>query len=616
MHQWQLDIGATVLEQGKVCFRVWAPGLQNLSVRLISERGTRDLPMEREDRGYFSVMADDTSHGDLYFYLLNNQRERPDPASRLQPRGVHGPSQVIDPAEFQWKDDNWQGISLMDYVVYELHVGTFTEEGTFESVISHLDYLKDLGITAIELMPVAQFPGGRNWGYDGVYLFATHNSYGGPDGLKGLVNECHRKGLAIILDVVYNHLGPEGNYLHDYGYYFTDKYRTPWGEAINFDGPYSDEVRKFFIDNALYWIAEYHIDALRIDAIHGIFDFSARHFLEDIGEALHKQAEVLGRKIYVIPESDLNDVRVINPLEIGGYGLDAQWNDDFHHALHSLLSGERTGYYEDFGKISHLEKAFREGFVYSGQYSKFRKRRHGSFSTDRPAHQFIVFSQNHDQVGNRMTGDRLSQTQSFEKLKLAAGVVILSPYIPLLFMGEEYGETAPFQYFVSHSDESLINAVRKGRKEEFASFEWEGEIPDPQAEGTFLRSKINLSLHQHGIHHILFKFYRELIRLRREIPSLSNLIKGNMDIKSFEGEKVLYVRRWFEREHVFCLYNFGDKEEKIGLTLPRGIWDKIIDSSSEEWDGPVSASGHKTESFSTKTSVSLHPHSFVLYRMS
>lgn len=618
MNNWQLDIGATVLDQGKVRFRVWAPILQNLSIRLISGRGTRDLPMEREERGYFSVIANDASHGDLYFYLLENQTDRPDPASRFQPQGVHGPSQVIDPAEFQWDDDAWSGISLKDYIVYELHTGAFTEEGTFESVIAHLDYLKDLGITAIELMPAAQFPGTRNWGYDGVCPFAPQNSYGGPDGLKGLVNECHKKGLAIILDVVYNHLGPEGNYLHDFGYYFTDKYRTPWGEAINFDGPYSDEVRRFFIDNALYWITEYHFDALRIDAIHGIFDFSfsARHFLKDLGEAVHRQAEMLGRNIYVIPESDLNDVRVISPREVGGYGLDAQWNDDFHHALHTLITGESKGYYMDFGKISHLEKALKEGFVYSGQYSEFRKRKHGSSSKERPAHQFIVFSQNHDQVGNRMCGDRLSQTQPFEKLKLAAGVVVLSPYLPLLFMGEEYGETAPFQYFVSHSDESLINAVRKGRREEFASFAWEGEVPDPQAERTFLNSKINPGLHRQGRHHTLFKFYKELIRLRKEIPPLSNLIRENMDIKSFEEEKVLSVRRWFEGNHVFCLYNFDDKEVKIRLTLPPGLWEKIIDSSSEEWGGPGISSEERIESFSPETSLRLNPHGFVLYRMS
>ena len=344
---------------------------------------------------------------------------------------------------------------------------------------------------------------------------------------------------------------PEGNYLSNFGPYFTDRYKTPWGDAINFDGQYSDEVRRFFILNSLYWITEYHIDALRIDAIHGIFDFSAKYFLCELGEIVHENAKAMNRHIYVIPESDLNDVRTINPIEMGGYGIDAQWNDDFHHSLHTLITGENNGYYEDFGKIEHLEKAFREGFVYSGEYSAFRKRRHGSSTKDRPVHQFIVFSQNHDQVGNRATGDRLSQTQSFEKLKLAAGVVILSPCIPLLFMGEEYGEKAPFQYFISHSDDALIEAVRKGRKEEFSSFQWEKEIPDPQAESTFLNSKINIELHTHGKHNMLYRFYKELIRLRKVTPSLSNLSKENMEVKGFEEEKALFVRRWVKGDEIF-----------------------------------------------------------------
>jgi len=615
MTNWRLDIGATVLDQGKIGFRVWAPKVRKLSVRLISQSGTRDLSMERDEGGYFSVTTDDAAPGDLYFYVLENDTERPDPASRFQPRGVHGPSQVIDPAEFQWADDRWKGLSLKDYIFYELHVGAFTEEGTFESVIPCLDYLKGLGITAIELMPVAQFPGTRNWGYDGVHPFAPQNSYGGVHGLKQLVNECHKKGIAVILDVVYNHLGPEGNYLNSFGYYFTDKYRTPWGEAINFDGPYSDNVRRFFIDNALYWITEYHIDALRIDAIHGIFDFSARHFLEELGEAVHREAEMLGRKIYVIPESDLNDVRVINPWEIGGYGLDAQWNDDFHHALHTLLTGEEKGYYRDFGKISHLEKAFREGFVYSGQYSEFRKRRHGSSSKERPADQFIVFSQNHDQVGNRMAGDRLSQTASFEKLKLAAGVVLLSPYIPLLFMGEEYGETAPFQYFVSHSDEGLIDAVRKGRREEFASFNWEGDVPDPQDETTFLISKINRGLHMQGGHNTLFRFYQKLIKSRKEISPLKHFSKENLEVTGIEKERILLARRWFGSEKIFCLYNFSEREMKIDLPLPGGRWIRIIDSASKEWGGPGSLSEDVVESGPPGIPLLINAYSFVVYRL-
>jgi len=571
--------------------------------------------MKKISKGYWKSAVENVFPGLLYFYRLEDKIDRPDPASRFQPNGVHGPSQIIDLNAFLWGDDDWKGIPLKDYVIYELHIGTFTKGGTFESIIPYLDYLKELGITAIELMPVAQFPGDRNWGYDGVYPFAPQNSYGGPHGLKTLVNACHKEGLAVILDVVYNHLGPEGNYLNNFGPYFTNKYKTPWGDAINFDGPYSDEVRKFFIQNALYWITEFHMDALRIDAVHGIFDFSAKHFLQELGEAVYKQAEALGREVCIIPESDLNDVRLINPIEVGGYGLDAQWNDDFHHSLHALLTGENAGYYEDFGKLEHMEKASKEGFVYSGHYSKFRKRRHGSSSKNRPAQQFIVFSQNHDQVGNRLSGDRLAATQALEKLKLAAGVVILSPFIPLVFMGEEYGETSPFQYFVSHSDKNLIEAVRKGRKDEFASFQWEGEIPDPQSESTFLNSKIHIELRHHGEHKILFEFYKKLIELRKEIPSLRNLNNETMEVKGFEEGKTLFLRRWFRDDEVFCIYNFNNKKVKTVLKIPEGIWNKILDSSSKEWGGNGSSTENKIESFGSEILLSLNPHSIVLYRM-
>jgi len=571
--------------------------------------------MKKISKGYWKSAVENVFPGLLYFYRLEDKIDRPDPASRFQPNGVHGPSQIIDLNAFLWGDDDWKGIPLKDYVIYELHIGTFTKGGTFESIIPYLDYLKELGITAIELMPVAQFPGDRNWGYDGVYPFAPQNSYGGPHGLKTLVNACHKEGLAVILDVVYNHLGPEGNYLNNFGPYFTNKYKTPWGDAINFDGPYSDEVRKFFIQNALYWITEFHMDALRIDAVHGIFDFSAKHFLQELGEAVYKQAEALGREVCIIPESNLNDVRLINPIEVGGYGLDAQWNDDFHHALYTLITGEKNGYYEDFGMIGHMEKAFKEGFVYSGQYSPYRKRRHGSSSKNRPAQQFIVFSQNHDQVGNRLSGDRLAATQALEKLKLAAGVVILSPFIPLVFMGEEYGETSPFQYFVSHSDKNLIEAVRKGRKDEFASFQWEGEIPDPQAESTFLNSKIHIELRHHGEHKILFEFYKKLIELRKEIPSLRNLNNETMEVKGFEEGKTLFLRRWFRDDEVFCIYNFNNKKVKTVLKIPEGIWNKILDSSSKEWGGNGSSTENKIESFGSEILLSLNPHSIVLYRM-
>lgn len=609
-----MNIGALYRRERNACeFTVWAPFVKRVEVKIVFPEEIT-VPLARDERGYWSGILEQAAPGMQYVFRLDGGKERPDPASRFQPMGVHGPSQIVDPGEFAWQDSGWTGVLLDNYVIYELHVGAFTKEGVFESVIPHLDYLRGLGITALELMPVAQFPGTRNWGYDGVYPFAAQNTYGGPPGLKKLVQACHDRGLAVILDVVYNHLGPEGNYLWDFGPYFTDKYKTPWGDAINFDGPYSDEVRRYFIENALSWITDFHIDALRIDAIHGIFDFSAKHFLEELGDEVHARAGELGRRVYIIPESDLNDVRVINPKERGGFGLDAHWNDDFHHALHTLITEERAGYYEDFGDISHLERAFREGFVYSGQYSEFRKRRHGSSSKDRPARQFVVFAQNHDQVGNRTGGERLASLVSFEALKLAAGVALLSPYVPLLFMGEEYGETAPFQYFTSFGDEQLGSAVRKGRKEESASFGWSGDVADPQAEETFRNSKIDAGLRDRGHHQILLEFYKTLLRLRRETASLHTLSRTDMEVRSYGAEKALFVRRWRGKDEVFGLFHFSYEQHAVLLTLPKGRWEKIMDSSDTRWNGPGSISEEVLESQGAEVMLAIKPQSFVLYR--
>jgi maltooligosyltrehalose trehalohydrolase len=571
--------------------------------------------MDPGDKGYFTTVVREITSGTRYFYRLSEAQLRPDPASRFQPEGVHGPSEVVDPNEFKWEDQTWKGIPLEEMILYEIHTGTFTQEGTFEGILPHLDYLKnDLGVTAIELMPFAQFPGERNWGYDGACLYAPQNSYGGPTGLKSLVNACHKKGLAVLLDVVYNHLGPEGNYLGDFGPYFTDRYRTPWGPAVNFDGPESDKVRHYIIDNALYWVTEYHVDGLRIDAVHGIFDFSARHILYEMSEAVHGQAKKLGRPLVVFAESDLNDVRVIQPPRRGGYGLDAQWNDDFHHSLHTLLTGEGGGYYQDFGDIRQLVKALREGFVFDGRYSSFRRRRHGSSSKRLPPHQFIVFSQNHDQVGNRARGDRLTSVVSFEALKLAAAVVLLSPNIPLLFMGEEYGEEASFQYFISHSDQKLIEAVRKGRKEEFAGFKWEDEIPDPQDAMTFFNSKIDLDLRRSGKHRTLLEFYKRLIKMRKETPSLTHLTKKGMKTITFRGKKALLVKRQYERDQTFAIFNFEKGPVEMKPFVEKRHWVKLLDSASEEWGGMGSSVPDEIESDGSEVSLKFQSHHFVLYR--
>jgi len=606
-------LGATAHPDGTCEFRVWAPRAEKVEVHIVAP-GERIVALAPEQRGHYSARVPDVRPRAQYVYRLNGHTERPDPASRFQPSGIHRPSEVVDTA-FPWEDASWRGLPLEQYILYEIHVGTFTPEGTFEAIIPRIEALLELGVTAIELMPVAQFPGGRNWGYDGVHPFAAQNSYGGPASLKQLVNACHGLGLAVVLDVVYNHLGPEGNYLADFGPYFTDRYRTPWGPAVNFDGAHSDEVRRYFIENALDWVTDFHIDALRLDAIHAIYDASARPFLQELGEAVHARAAQLGRGIFVIPESDRNDSRIIRPCEQGGYGLDAQWNDDFHHSLHVLLTGERQGYYEDFGKIEDLAKALRQGYVYSGQYSAYRRRLHGNASIDLPGRQFVVSAQNHDQVGNRRLGERLSQLAPFEALKLAAGLVLLSPFVPLLFMGEEYGETSPFQYFVSHADPELIQTVRRGRQEEFARFHWQGEVPDPQDEQTFLRSKLNWQLRGNGSHRILCEFHRELLRLRRSSPVFSRLDKEALEVHCLPEKKLLSVRRWHDPHQTLVAYHFGENTLEAELTLPSSGWSRELDSEDARWQGK---GGGMPEQFGSigRMTFRLPARSFVVYSKS
>jgi maltooligosyltrehalose trehalohydrolase len=581
------SLGALYLGDNRCRFQVWAPLAAKLEVQLVAPQ-ERLLALAKGGRGYHQAILEEVSPGSRYFYKIDGNRARPDPASRCQPEGVHGPSQVTSTA-FPWEDSGWFGLALQHYIIYELHVGTFTTAGTFDAIIPYLDELKELGVSALELMPVAQFPGSRNWGYDGVYPYAVQNSYGGPEALKRLVNACHLREMAVILDVVYNHLGPEGNYLWDFGPYFTERYRTPWGPAINFDGAGSDEVRRFFLENALYWITEFHLDALRLDALHAVFDQSAKPFLQELAEAVHEQAERLNRRVYLMAESDLNDTRLLRSPELGGFGLAVHWNDDFHHALHTLLTAETGGYYQDFGSIQHLVKAFKEGFVYSGNYSAYRGRRHGSSSLLIPAHRFIVFVQNHDQVGNRILGERLSRLVSLEALKLAAGVVLLSPFLPLLFMGEEYGETAPFQYFVSYADPVLVEAVRRGRREEYAPFQEGVEPPDPQAEETFITSQLNQHLRREGLHKIMLAFYRELIRLRREIPALACLSKDRMEVQGDDSKKIMLLRRWHGESEAMAIFHFGQAEATVSLPLPPGRWGKRLDSAAARWHGPGSS---------------------------
>ena len=571
---WRLSYGANVLSDGGVEFRVWAPEAGCLSVQL-SQKPALAMAQDGED---FQLIVPEARPGDTYSFSFNDGRLRPDPVSRSQPQGVHGPSQIIDPGAFVWSDQDWKGIALSDYILYELHVGTFTPEGTFESAISKLGHLKNLGITAVELMPVGEFPGERNWGYDQVDLYAPHSAYGGPSGLKSLVNACHRAGLAVVLDVVYNHLGPEGNYVAEFGPYFTDEYHTPWGRAMNYDGPLSDGVRRFVIDNALYWLTEYHVDALRLDAIHGIFDFTARHILAELRDRFHEEAALLGRQAWIIAESDLNDVRVLNSHAAGGHGLDAQWLDEFHHSVRAyLVPGANRSYLAGFGDLRHIEKAITEGFVYDGCYSPFRRRHFGSSSRELPGNRFVAFIQNHDQIANTSQGRRWPQLMPLDQYRIAVALLLCSPCLPLLFMGEEFADTNPFLYFTSHSDPGLAQAVSEGRRKEFEEFTVLGEFVDPQAPKAFQRSKLNWNSLDEPGPRAMVNLYCELIRLRKRWPCLHN---GRKDLTGVEIDE---AARWLRMERAdpdgsraILICNFSDADLHWKLD---GSWDLALSTA-------------------------------------
>lgn len=596
------DLGATYLGDNRCCFRVWAPNAQRVELHLFPDgapdRSSHDqfIQMISQSKGYHEVTVNDVTPGARYMFRLDGDQEYPDPASRFQPEGVHEPSQVVE-ARFEWQDHLWTGLPLSKYIIYELHVGSFTGEGTFEAVIPHLDMLVELGVTAVEIMPVAQFPGSRNWGYDGAYPYAVQNSYGGPVGLKRLVDACHQAGLAVILDVVYNHMGPEGGYLGNFGPYFTERYQTGWGSAINYDGPHSDEVRHFFIQNALYWLTEFHFDALRLDAVHSIFDPLAQPFVQELAETVERQGLRLGRRTYLIAESALNNPRLIQPPERGGYGLDAQWNDDFHHAFEARLIGDRSRYSCAFGSLQDIVRACSEGYVYTGQYSALRQRRHGRPPELAEGYRFVIFLQNHDQVGNRPQGSRLHHMISLDEYKVAVSLMLLSPFTPLLFMGEEYGETAPFYYFVSFSDPALVKAVQEGRQQEMAElYGWEGELYDPQAESTLRASRLNHHLRREGEHRVLFDFYKELIRLRRELPALASLNLAATAATAWEREQALVLRRWRGEHEAYLICSFNREEVTLSLPLPSGRWRKRLDSALPAWLGQGQASPEVLES--------------------
>jgi maltooligosyltrehalose trehalohydrolase len=541
-----------------VMFEVWAPGRRRVELLVDGSR----LPMEKHERGWWRLEVPEVGAGTRYRFSLDGGPGHPDPRSPWQPEGVDGPSAVVDHGSFQWADGDWKGFALQSALMYELHVGTFSEEGTFDGAISHLGHLVDLGVNAVEILPVAEASGSRGWGYDGVDLWAPHHAYGGPEGLKRFVDACHGRGVAVVLDVVYNHLGPVGNCLGEYGPYFTDRYKTPWGRAVNLDGEWSYGARDFVISNALMWFRDYHMDGLRLDAVHTIYDDGPFHILEELSSAVDELSAELGRVLWTIAESDSNDPRIARSREDYGYGVTACWDDDFHHALHTVLTGETSGYYVDFGSLSQLAKAFRDGYVYDGGFSELRQRRHGRPAEGLPGSAFVCCLQNHDQVGNRALGERMSHLVGPDLLKVGAALVLLSPFVPMLFQGEEWGASAPFLYFTDHQDPELGRSVGEGRRREHP-VEDGAEVPDPQDLATFLCSKLDWSEVGEGPHRSLLAWYKALIALRRCTPDLSSSERELVRTSFDEDLRWLVVRRG----RFSIVVNFADERQVVPLDV-------------------------------------------------
>jgi maltooligosyltrehalose trehalohydrolase len=556
-------------------FSVWAPGAK--SVELVA--GGRRMALEPLQNGYWQTDAP-IDPGEGYRYSIDGAAAVPDPRSRWQPAGVHGASHLCEPLSAPaGQFHGFKPATLNDAVVYELHIGTFTPEGTYAAAQSKLPHLCALGITHVEFMPLATFPGRHGWGYDGVDLFAPLPAYGAPAELVAFVQACHACGLAALLDVVYNHLGPDGNYLAQFGPYFTERYSTGWGAAINYDGADSDEVRRFVIDNALMWLREYGFDGLRLDAVHAIFSFEAVHVLEELSSAVKVLGKELGRDFVLIAESDLNDPRLVRPVSRGGYGLDAQWADDFHHALHRYFTGENQGYYADFHGLRDVATALRDGYVYQGQYSAFRRRRHGRSPQGVAAHQLVVSAQNHDQIGNRAQGERLSMLLEVPQLKAIAALTLLSPFVPLLFQGEEWGAATPFLYFTDHQDPQLGRLVAEGRSREFSAFRWQGDVPNPQDPATFARSKLDWSELSQPRHAELFEWYRALIRLRRDrvrapLESRADLQRSGVDFDA--------AADWLTFVHngVLAVFNLSERAQRI--PMPAGDFRLVLRSDAAQ----------------------------------
>lgn len=600
------SVGVNFSGSGEAEIVVWAPLADNVEIIISNESPGWNIALEKQSFGYWKTETPKIKPGSLYKISVNNDTPLPDPASLSQPLGVHEASCAIDINNYTWTDNKWKNHPLQEYIIYELHTGTFTPEHNFEGIKSKLDHLSDLGITAIEIMPVGQFPGSRNWGYDGVYPFAVQQSYGGADKLQELVNACHEKNIAVILDVVYNHIGPEGNYFGRFGPYFTEKYSTPWGKSLNFDDAWCNGVREYFIENALMWFRDFHIDALRMDAVHAIKDLGPDHLTKNIREKVNELSAITGRHHYLIAELDLNDPVFINSPDKCGYGMDAQWIDEFHHALRVTSGQKKEGYYSDFNGIAHLSKSYNDAYVYDGQFSLHRKKFFGA-KTVNPGYQFVVFSQNHDQTGNRMLGERSSQLVSYEMCKLMAAAVMIGPFLPMLFMGEEWAEPHPFLFFISHTDKELASIVNKGRKAEFASFSWEGEPPDPRLEQTFNDSLLQWDIISKDPHAKMLKYYKKLIELRKTQPALKSTDREGIGTEVNKEKNTLVLHRVHSKQHIVCLMNYSKTIREIKLS--EGHWRKLLDSASPEWNG-----GHSAAAIINENPVAtVQPESILIY---
>lgn len=577
-----MKLGANIIEGNRTRFLVWAPCCEEVELKILSQP-VQHIPMYKVEGGYYEAVVEGVGPGEKYVYILDGKVERSDPASRSQFLNIHEPSEVVDPCEFKWEDADWNNIPLEEYIIYELHIGTYTTEGLFCSLIEKIGYLKELGINAIELMPVAQFSGQHNWGYDGVYFFAPQKSYGGPSALKALINACHKNNIAVILDVVYNHFGAEGNNFEEFGPYYTDKYKTPWGKAVNYDGPGSEEVRRYILDNVLYWITEYHIDALRLDAIHAIFDNSPKHLLEEMSDRVRELGEKRGKKAYLIAESNLNDPKVIKPKQEGGYGLDAQWNDDFHHAVTAYFLNRKEGYFQDFGSFSQIVKAITEGFVCDGGWSIFHGCNYGSSSKGVPASNFVCFLQNHDQIANASQGKRIAASLADNPHKLAALLLFFLPNIPLIFMGQEWASTTPFYYFTNFEDPILQKAVSEGRKMEYASFNIGDDWVDPTTPEAFSSSKIDWRWEREARSVEFFNFYKKLIAMRKSHRCLFNGRSDLMNVQYDLEKKWLSIERRDEKGGAFLMIgNFTAEPQTIPLPEKFAGSHCIFSTGSEE----------------------------------